>query len=165
MLVRFPETAHLLQFFDHQGTAANIVSTVLTYTAPYEIIAAAWDRASHTVRGVWRFCGIVQVSPEAIQTWPRQIRQNYFGGFSSYRPAHSEEIPVEPKLARKSALISYLMRRPTWLTFCSSPHRVGMVGRPAAALRADQHRPVIDALNHRVRPDSVRVCPTNRIAP
>lgn len=46
LLGRFPQTQHLLQFFDHPATAANIVSTVLTYTAPYEIIAAAWDRAT-----------------------------------------------------------------------------------------------------------------------
>lgn len=45
LLGQFPETGHLLQFFEHPATAANILSTVLTYTGPYEIIAAAWDRA------------------------------------------------------------------------------------------------------------------------
>lgn len=39
-------TRHLLQYFEHEGTFQNIVSTILTCTAPYETIAASWDRAS-----------------------------------------------------------------------------------------------------------------------
>lgn len=38
-------TRHLLRYFDHEGTFQNIVSTILTCTAPYETIAAAWDGA------------------------------------------------------------------------------------------------------------------------
>ncbi len=45
-LSRSELTRHLLQYFTHEGTLQNIVSTLLTHTAPYEIIAAAWDRAS-----------------------------------------------------------------------------------------------------------------------
>ena len=40
-------TRHLLLYFNHEGTFQNIVSTILTCTAPYETVAAAWDRASH----------------------------------------------------------------------------------------------------------------------
>ncbi|MBN9693292.1 MAG: type IV secretion system DNA-binding domain-containing protein [Verrucomicrobia bacterium] len=39
------ETRHLLQYCAHEGTFQNIVSTLLTYIGPYEIVAAAWDRA------------------------------------------------------------------------------------------------------------------------
>lgn len=39
-------TRHLLQYFEHPATSQNILSTVLTHTAPFEIIAAAWDHAS-----------------------------------------------------------------------------------------------------------------------
>jgi len=39
-------TRHLLQYFAHPPTTQNIFSTVLTYTSPYEIIAACWDRAT-----------------------------------------------------------------------------------------------------------------------
>lgn len=41
-----PYTVDLLQYFEHEATMQNILSTVLTYTAPYEIIAAAWHRAN-----------------------------------------------------------------------------------------------------------------------
>ena len=39
-------TRHLLQYFEHEGTFQNIVSTILTCTAPYETIAASWDRST-----------------------------------------------------------------------------------------------------------------------
>ena len=39
------ETRHLLQYCAHEGTFQNIVSRLLTYIGPYEIVAAAWDRA------------------------------------------------------------------------------------------------------------------------
>lgn len=39
------ETRHLRQYCAHEGTFQNIVSTLLTYIGPYEIIAAAWDRS------------------------------------------------------------------------------------------------------------------------
>lgn len=44
-LSRNDNTRHLLTYFGHPATAQNILSTVLTYTSPYEIIAACWDRA------------------------------------------------------------------------------------------------------------------------
>lgn len=40
-------TRHLLQYSEHAATFQNILSTVLTRMAPYEIIAATWDRAEH----------------------------------------------------------------------------------------------------------------------
>ncbi len=42
-------TSYLLQYFEHAATFQNILSTVLTRMAPFEIIAAAWDRAEHSV--------------------------------------------------------------------------------------------------------------------
>jgi len=39
-------TRHLLQYCDQPATFQNILSTVLTRMAPYEIIAATWDRAA-----------------------------------------------------------------------------------------------------------------------
>ena len=38
-------TRPLLQYCEHATTFQNILSTLLTRTAPYEIIAAAWDKA------------------------------------------------------------------------------------------------------------------------
>ncbi len=38
------ETRYLLQYFEQPSTFQNIHSTILTRLAPYEIIAAAWDR-------------------------------------------------------------------------------------------------------------------------
>lgn len=43
------ETRYLLQYFEHPATFQNIHSTLLTRLAPYEIIAAAWDRAKARV--------------------------------------------------------------------------------------------------------------------
>jgi len=40
------ETRHLLQYCTHEGTFQNLVSTLLTYIGPYEIVAAAWDRST-----------------------------------------------------------------------------------------------------------------------
>ncbi len=40
-----PQTEALLQYFEHPATLQNILSTILTCTAPYEILAATWDRA------------------------------------------------------------------------------------------------------------------------
>ncbi len=42
-------TQHLLQYFEHEGTFQNIVSTILTCTAPFETIAACWDRTTSTI--------------------------------------------------------------------------------------------------------------------
>ncbi len=42
-------TRHLMQYSEHTATFQNILSTVLTRMAPYEIIAATWDRAEHCV--------------------------------------------------------------------------------------------------------------------
>lgn len=39
-------TRHLLQYCEQPSTFQNILSTVLTRVAPYEIIAATWDRAA-----------------------------------------------------------------------------------------------------------------------
>jgi type IV secretory pathway TraG/TraD family ATPase VirD4 len=39
-------TRHLLQYFENVATFQNILSTVLTRLAPYEIIAAMWDQAT-----------------------------------------------------------------------------------------------------------------------
>lgn len=38
-------TRYLLQYCEHPATFQNILSTILTRVAPYEIIAAAWDRS------------------------------------------------------------------------------------------------------------------------
>ena len=40
-------TRPLLQYGEHPATFQNILSTLLTRIAPFEIIAAAWDRAEH----------------------------------------------------------------------------------------------------------------------
>lgn len=40
-------TRPLLQYGEHAATFQNILSTLLTRIAPFEIIAAAWDRAEH----------------------------------------------------------------------------------------------------------------------
>jgi len=42
-------TRYLLQYCEHTATFQNILSTVLTRIAPYEIIAAAWDQAKGRV--------------------------------------------------------------------------------------------------------------------
>ncbi len=42
-------TSYLLQYFDQPATFQNILSTLLTRLAPYEIIAAAWDRAPRRI--------------------------------------------------------------------------------------------------------------------
>lgn len=39
------ETSHLLQYCEHPGTFQNIVSTLLSFVGPFEIIAASWDRS------------------------------------------------------------------------------------------------------------------------
>ncbi len=49
LLAQSGSTEHLLSHFAHPATAQNILSTVLTYTTPYEIIAACWDQASHAL--------------------------------------------------------------------------------------------------------------------
>ncbi len=45
ILSTLPQSEPLLQYFEHPATLQNILSTVLTCTAPYEILAAAWDQA------------------------------------------------------------------------------------------------------------------------
>lgn len=42
-------TRHLLQYTEHPGTFQNIVSTLLSFVGPYEIIAAAWDRSTSRI--------------------------------------------------------------------------------------------------------------------
>ena len=42
-------TRFLLQYFQHPGTFQNIISTVLAHLAPFEVIAAAWDRAHESI--------------------------------------------------------------------------------------------------------------------
>ncbi len=49
ILARMEATRHLLQYCEHAATFQNILSTVLTRLAPYEIIAAAWDRTERRV--------------------------------------------------------------------------------------------------------------------
>lgn len=49
LLSRSDHTRHLLNYFGHPATAQNIFSTVLTYTSPFEIIAACWDRAEESL--------------------------------------------------------------------------------------------------------------------
>jgi hypothetical protein len=44
-----PHTRHLLTYFNEKRTAQNILSSVLTKIAPYEILAAAWDRSKEQV--------------------------------------------------------------------------------------------------------------------
>lgn len=40
---------YLLQYFEHPSTFQNILSTLLTRMAPYEIIAAAWDSSRQKI--------------------------------------------------------------------------------------------------------------------
>ena len=42
-------TRYLLQFFEQASTFQNILSTVLTRLAPFEIVAAAWDRSENRI--------------------------------------------------------------------------------------------------------------------
>lgn len=49
LLRRADSTRHLLQYFDHESTFQNILSTILTRTAPFEIIAATWDRSPERI--------------------------------------------------------------------------------------------------------------------
>lgn len=49
LLSRSDQTRFLLQYFEHPGTFQNILSTVLTALAPFETMAAAWDRAEETL--------------------------------------------------------------------------------------------------------------------
>lgn len=49
LLDRSEQTRFLLQYFEHPGTFQNILSTVLTALAPFEVIAAAWDRAGEQI--------------------------------------------------------------------------------------------------------------------
>jgi type IV secretory pathway TraG/TraD family ATPase VirD4 len=44
-----PQTEVLLQYFEHPTTFQNILSTILTCTAPYEILAATWDKAEKKI--------------------------------------------------------------------------------------------------------------------
>ncbi len=37
-------TAHLCRYLEHAATFQNILATLLTFLAPYEVVAAAWDR-------------------------------------------------------------------------------------------------------------------------
>ncbi len=46
VLSQWEATRHLTQYCEHTATFQNILSTLLTRTAPYEIIAASWDRSS-----------------------------------------------------------------------------------------------------------------------
>jgi type IV secretory pathway TraG/TraD family ATPase VirD4 len=46
VLASVTQNAALLQYFEHAPTLQNILSTVLTYTAPYEILAATWAHAN-----------------------------------------------------------------------------------------------------------------------
>lgn len=39
-------TRHLRRYFEHAATFQNILATLLTFLAPYEVVAAAWDRSS-----------------------------------------------------------------------------------------------------------------------
>ena len=48
-LAQTETTRFLLQYFDHPATFQNIISTLLTHLAPFEIIAAAWDRAEESI--------------------------------------------------------------------------------------------------------------------
>ncbi|MCI0538267.1 MAG: type IV secretion system DNA-binding domain-containing protein [Verrucomicrobiales bacterium] len=49
LLSRCEHTSFLLQYFEHPGTFQNILSTVLTQLAPFEVIAAAWDQAEEVL--------------------------------------------------------------------------------------------------------------------
>lgn len=42
-------TRHLGRYFEHEGTFQNILATLLTYLAPYEIVAACWDKCPETI--------------------------------------------------------------------------------------------------------------------
>jgi Type IV secretion-system coupling protein DNA-binding domain len=50
LLGRSEHTRFLLQYFEHTGTFQNILSTVLTALAPFDTLAASWDRADQQVR-------------------------------------------------------------------------------------------------------------------
>lgn len=49
LLNRSEHTRFLLQYFEHPGTFQNILSTLLTYLASFEVIAAAWDRTGESL--------------------------------------------------------------------------------------------------------------------
>lgn len=49
LLGRSDHTRFLLQYFEHTGTFQNILSTVLTALAPFDTLAAAWDRAEKSI--------------------------------------------------------------------------------------------------------------------
>jgi hypothetical protein len=49
ILAQSEETRHLLEFFESEKTAANIMATVATKIGRYRTIAALWDRAPHKV--------------------------------------------------------------------------------------------------------------------
>lgn len=55
LLLQSENTRHLHSYFSHPATTQNIFSTILTYTSPYEIIAACWDRAGESLSlSKWR---------------------------------------------------------------------------------------------------------------
>lgn len=48
-LERSESTRFLRQYFDHPATFQNILSTLLAQLSPFEVIAAAWDRARTSI--------------------------------------------------------------------------------------------------------------------
>jgi type IV secretory pathway TraG/TraD family ATPase VirD4 len=42
-------TRYIGRYFEHEATFQNILATLLTFLAPYEILAASWDRCSERI--------------------------------------------------------------------------------------------------------------------
>ena len=105
-LERCEATRHLLQYFEHTGTSQNILSTMLTYLAPFEVIAATWDRASESLsltRWIDEESILVLGNDEANRTAVEAMNRLIFRRLS-------EIILSQPELSRFEA-----NSRRTWL--------------------------------------------------
>ncbi|HRI11506.1 MAG TPA: type IV secretion system DNA-binding domain-containing protein [Verrucomicrobiota bacterium] len=94
------DTRHLTQYCAHEGTFQNILSTLLTVVAPYEIIAAAWDRATKLVSlREWTrdesilVLGNDEANRAAVDTMNRLILQR----LSELLLAQTEVTPADPR--------------------------------------------------------------------
>ncbi len=101
MLEAQDETRYLLQYFEHPATFQNIHSTILTRLAPYEIIAAAWDRAKIRVslrRWVTGESILVLGNDEENRAALDTINQLIFKRVSELILAQPEVEPDHPRL-------------------------------------------------------------------
>ena len=99
-------TRHLLQYFEHTGTSQNILSTMLTYLAPFEVIAATWDHAPQSLsltRWIEEESILVLGNDEANRTAVEAMNRLIFRRLS-------EIILSQPELSRFEA-----DSRRTWL--------------------------------------------------